>query len=363
MANGADPWYVRLPDGRTLRASNTDALRRSLGNGRIPWDSQVRRSPQSAWLALHDVPELAELRGDAPRREAHGPRSPGELRVIGVRGLVDELISAVDSTLHRSKLTTAAAAGLCAGLALLGAEMSPLVLTDPWRRWSGLTTAVLCIVVLGCCTSLITQMTYIELARLRPARSGEVSANLFRYTRRLVLAQVIIGALFVVPVVLLRWLPTSWVVTAAPLEPGPWREGVHSFFVAMQLLVEVLGWPIFLTSLLLLGPLVVVEDYSMGRALGEWLGLLRRHLGRIYLYEALAFVFGVVISVPLLVPLALVALHIMAIRGPTLVEEATLSVLLGLALTPLCAYMLVANVFIYLNLRYEFFDHAREQGR
>ena len=36
-------------------------------------------------------------------------------------------------------------------------------------------------------------------------------------------------------------------------------------------------------------------------------------------------------------------------------------VLTGLALTPLIAYLIVANVFIYLNLRYEFFYSARER--
>jgi hypothetical protein len=32
----------------------------------------------------------------------------------------------------------------------------------------------------------------------------------------------------------------------------------------------------------------------------------------------------------------------------------TRNVLLGLVLTPLLAYLIVANVFVYLNLRYEF---------
>ena len=39
------------------------------------------------------------------------------------------------------------------------------------------------------------------------------------------------------------------------------------------------------------------------------------------------------------------------------------SAALGIALTPLFAYVLVANVYIYLNLRYEFFDHLREPAR
>jgi hypothetical protein len=38
----------------------------------------------------------------------------------------------------------------------------------------------------------------------------------------------------------------------------------------------------------------------------------------------------------------------------SLPERIALSVLGGVALTPVIAYLTVANVFIYLNLRYEF---------
>ena len=46
-------------------------------------------------------------------------------------------------------------------------------------------------------------------------------------------------------------------------------------------------------------------------------------------------------------------------RRRMLIVGALLMVLGGIALTPLIAYLLVANVFIYLNLRYEFFHSAR----
>ena len=42
-----------------------------------------------------------------------------------------------------------------------------------------------------------------------------------------------------------------------------------------------------------------------------------------------------------------------------LVERIALWVLGGVALTPMIAYLMVANVFIYLNLRYEFFYSPR----
>jgi hypothetical protein len=42
-------------------------------------------------------------------------------------------------------------------------------------------------------------------------------------------------------------------------------------------------------------------------------------------------------------------------------ESIPFYLLVGVALTPMLAYLLVAHVFIYLNLRYEFFYSARER--
>ena len=44
-----------------------------------------------------------------------------------------------------------------------------------------------------------------------------------------------------------------------------------------------------------------------------------------------------------------------------LVERIALFVLGGVALTPMIAYLTTANVFIYLNIRYEFFYTARNR--
>ena len=52
MASSVELWYIRLPDGRVLRARGTDMLRRILKTGRIPWESRVRRSPDDPWQTL-----------------------------------------------------------------------------------------------------------------------------------------------------------------------------------------------------------------------------------------------------------------------------------------------------------------------
>ena len=86
--------------------------------------------------------------------------------------------------------------------------------------------------------------------------------------------------------------------------------------------------------------------------------MLRRHLGRIYLCEAMALTLAAVLALPMLLLVAIAAYSVGDSLGP--VERITLQVLGGVALTPMIAYLIVANVFIYLNIRYEFFCTPRE---
>src|SRR5258708_2906716 len=96
MASAAESWYVRLPDGRTLRARNADILRGYLSTGRIPSESTVRRSGEEEWRPLERVAELAAA---LPSRQVRVPEpvagrpqaATNELRTLGVRGLVEEL--------------------------------------------------------------------------------------------------------------------------------------------------------------------------------------------------------------------------------------------------------------------------------
>jgi hypothetical protein len=72
----------------------------------------------------------------------------------------------------------------------------------------------------------------------------------------------------------------------------------------------------------------------------------------VLLYEALAIALGLVVTLPLVLPLlATLGFHLdERLAGPA---SFTRQVLAGLALAPLFAYVTVANVFIYLNLRYD----------
>src|SRR5947199_84132 len=70
MKENRDPWYVRLPDGRVLKAKSTDAVRHHLEAGNIPRNSYARRDPTEEWVELTWI---AEFSPDAARRRAEEP--------------------------------------------------------------------------------------------------------------------------------------------------------------------------------------------------------------------------------------------------------------------------------------------------
>src|SRR5262245_4116609 len=142
MKDHYDPWYVRLPDGRTIKAKSTASVRHHVEAGHIPLNSLVRRDSNEEWAALVWVAEFADLakgaRSPLPTLAAAGtvaaPRSgvaarldPLRLQTVGVRGLIDELIAALDSTLTRSKMLPAFAAAVLLYVGLLYVH---LILSD-----------------------------------------------------------------------------------------------------------------------------------------------------------------------------------------------------------------------------------------
>src|ERR1700683_5811379 len=57
----SDGGYIRLPDGRVLRAANTAAVRTHISSGRIPRDSRVCRGVGEEWVLLEWTPEFVDL--------------------------------------------------------------------------------------------------------------------------------------------------------------------------------------------------------------------------------------------------------------------------------------------------------------
>ena len=154
----------------------------------------------------------------------------------------------------------------------------------------------------------------------------------------------------------------GWLTPADSSDIDVWLETLLNVINGTSLLLEVICWPILGFAMLLLGPILIVEECSVWRALVAWVGILRQHLGRIYLYQALAFASAGVLTLPLLAP---IWLAFGFVRGNPLAlsvgEAIPFFLLVGVAVTPTLSYLLVAHVFIYLNLRYEFYYSAREK--
>lgn len=370
MATNLDVWYVRLPSGRVVRARSTEAVRYHIRTGRIPAEARVRRTAADEWMLLEWTAEFADLvqaLGQAsvtPAGEPSPPLANGQpaprssqqdLREPGMRGLVGELLTALDSALSRHKLILAGATGLLLGV---GAALYLAFFSEAPAALALLgagSIAFLALLAWSLAATVVTQMTKIELARLRPPRPREVRAGLLRHASNLLLAHLAVLGPWLALMYGLHQLP-GWLLEG---ERTMLIEAVAVPLLTLRVLVEVVAWP-FVGLALLLGPVVVIEEHGLGRALAEWCTILRRHLGRVLLYEALAATVGLVLTMPFAGPVLLSwSLHAGDPGVFGAVSRCALLSLGGLACAPLLAYLWVANVFIYLNVKYEFFHAAR----
>lgn len=350
MAEVRDYWYIRLPDGRVIRAKSTKSLRYHVRSGRIPATARVRRTASEEWIGLEWTAEFVDLvprsNGAARSRakqlsEAAAAARP-RLKTLGLRGIAADITGALDSTFRAVKLVPAAALGLFLGVIL---AIHQGISVEPAWSW-GVDAALAAAALFGFClvAALITQTTFVELSRLRPARSKEIRAGLGRRTAHVFLAGLVSVGVIVGVLVILRRLP-AWL--SADLG---WPDAAVAPVLVARLLWEAACW-IVLALLPLAASCVVIEECSFARALRDWWRLARRHLGRLLLLETLAIGLGLLLSAPALV--SVFAIDPGFASGPlVLVSRVTLALLGGLALTPLLAYALVANVYIYLNLRY-----------
>jgi hypothetical protein len=369
----SDTWYVRFPDGRVVRAPNTSVVRQHLGAGQIPFNSRVRRSEEEEWTSLDWTEEFADLIPAAgnPRNANGGPKrdpvifstggplnlaarlDPTRLHVIGMRGLVDELLAALDNTLSRPKLTVAGLIGILGGtIVAVAGSMRTFPEPWPWVIGGGAALLLLLIGVVG--SVWLTQMTYIELCRLRPVRWAEARTGQRKFSFRLLIASLLTAGVAGLGIFLLRWaaLQTTMIPRVEPEQLTELSAIGLALANVLTLVGEMLLWPVVGFSLLL-GPVVVIEECSLVAALRQWWRLVRRHLGRLFLYEAAAALIGLA-PLSFVVPLALAAWdRLDSWKGFDTAFGFSLSVLTGLALTPWIAYLVVVQVFIYINLRYE----------
>jgi hypothetical protein len=379
MKDHYDPWYVRLPDGRTIKAKSTASVRHHVEAGHVPLNSMLRRDPDEEWVALVWVAEFADLaspsaRAMAPPTAEPPPQTgagrsgvsarldPMRLQTVGVRGLIDELISALDSTIARTKMVPAVLAALLVFGGMFTIHWLHRKAFDPGQAaWLlNVVGAAWAVLVLSVLNALLARLTHTEVSTMRPARLREALAGLPRYAGAVVIANALVAGGALAFLLLLNQIPdlAGRGLHRMGLEGGTLFSALHAPILILVTVLAVLCW-LVVGLCWLLTPAIVVEDSSWLAGIREWRQLVRDHFGRVLVYEGLAILLGIAVALPVTAAASL------ALAGHPSTEPAWPSgfgtgavgarnaVVGALTAAPLLALMGVANVFIYLNLRYE----------
>jgi hypothetical protein len=379
MKDHYDPWYIRMPDGRTIKAKSTASVRHHIEAGHIPLNSMVRRDSGEEWVNLVWVAEFADLgarAGQPPAPSSSGGHptvrsgvaarlDPMRLQTVGIRGLIDELIAALDTTLTRSKIVPAFAAAILISLGFFAARAVHPLVFDP-KDLPALPVFVgsaFTLVVLSLLNALLAKLTHLELSAMRPARLSDATGTIAGYAGQVLLANAIIAGAGLALLFLMNHVSESadrWLADHSGMSERM-REILMTLILVVLTLLSILVW-LVVGLCWLIAPAIVVEESSWLAGVREWRQLVREHFGRIVVYEGLTIMLGIAISLPLTLtvnlalrgePAILPGWPVSAGNGGNWIRGGAHAAIQGLTAGPLLALLAVANVFIYLNLRYE----------
>jgi hypothetical protein len=274
---------------------------------------------------------------------------PLQLLTVGMSAWAQELVAALDSLLVFKKLLITLVAGVVFGLGLLLFRSGLVPETGFGLVRDRLVMGLFGLLVFAVASSLLILLTYAELSHLRPARWRDGYRGLTPLCIRLFLTSLLtIGT----PALLLAGLVhlSGLLLGAGDRESSSWSLLGPDALAVASILVG-LFLPIVFSLGLLQGPLLVVEGGSTGKALVRWVVLLFHEGGRVVVCQGLALVFGLLLTTPGLL-LVLLAGQVPLDSRLLPVETGTMEMLLPLALAPGVAYLVIANLFIYLNLRF-----------
>ncbi len=314
MPEPADLWYLRLPDGRVVRAA-ASSLRQQIASGRITHDVQARRTTSEEWRPLEAISEFSDVRTGG---ESVASRlDPAAMQFVGVRALLVELAAALDSALSRRKLWVTAFAAAAMG-ALIALRTADATLT--WLFDGGVALVALVQV------ALLSRMTFHELSRLKPARIRDGLPGL---------PGLVVMLLFSVGLLVAGLIATRVALPLlGPMLPEEWPRAAL-IEVAGLVLTLLLAWG--LVYLATLPAVLVVEDSDLFAGLGAWRRVSR---GR-----------GVLVAQWLTVAIALLLtgpVWLLAWASPNAIWQALVQ---GAMVAVAVTYLAVANVFLYLHFQ------------
>jgi len=379
MKTHYDPWYVRLPDDRVMKAKSTDSVRHHVEAGNIPLNSMARRDTHDEWVSLVWINEFADLgdgngngRKPPPKRDmlslpamslpemdldanskptVSARLDPMRLQTVGIRGLVDELIAAFDSTISSGKLLFACVSGMIGALVVFVAIEGTLAV---YTRGTWLVEAIFGLVVggvLAVVAAVLTRQSHLELSRMRPVSLRTAADAIGPFVLRVYLGYAATIGMGLGLMMVLQHIP-YWLEKPLRTSSMGTLNAVLTIIWSVSVIIAV---PVTLLMLLsfLLPPILVVEECSVGDALREWRSLIRQHRARVLIYEGMAIALALVASLPLAIAVRFALDHFQPMVMnwfSTLIPM----VLYALAAGPALAFLAIANLFIYLNLRYEY---------
>ena len=295
MKDHYDPWYVRLPDGRTIKAKSTTSVRHHIEAGHVPLNSMVRRDSTEEWVSLIWVAEFADF-GASPGATPPTPSGSGSnhtgrsgvsarldpmrLQTVGVRGLIDELIAALDSTLSRSKMVPAFLASILIYLGLFAARTVHQLVLDPEDvPWLPVVAgAAFAVIVLSILNAVLAKLTHIELSAMRPAKLRQGLKGCVKYTIPALIANSVVAGGCLGLLFLMRKLPqwATQALTSAEMNTNTQNILTTPILVIIYI-VSALLW-IVVGLCWLLTPAVVVEESSWLAGIREWRQLIKEQL-------------------------------------------------------------------------------------
>jgi hypothetical protein len=374
MKTQHDPWYLRLPDGRVVKAKSTSSVRHHIETGDVPLSSMARRHSYDEWVSLSWLAEFADLGGGGKRSKApatdqstagNGDSNqtenqagisarldPLRLQAVGIRGLVDELIAAFDSAIGAGKGIFACAV-LAMGTLAIYLVMRGVLVVYPDGSWlAQLITGLIGGFIGASVVALLTRQTHLELSTLRPVRLAEARQGIGPFIFRVFVGYVATMGVCIGLIVLLRHVP-EWLTKGLEGTSAPVVDIVLTVVWGASLVIVAVLLTVILLSFLI-PPILIVEECTVGDALREWRSLWREHRIRVVVYEGLALALALVAALPLAVPVYLAQRYLPPAAHGNWLSQAVPLMLDAIVAGPALTFLAVANLYIYFNLRYEY---------
>lgn len=378
MKQVRDAWYIRFPNGQEIKAKSTAAVIYHIQQGTIPKNSWARRSREEEWMKLEWHAEFTEaVTGIKPPREtaedsgrdgegrsALRPPTgvaermdPMQLRSVGVRGLLDDLLGAVDCAFRRDKLIIALIGAGLIGLVIGGVPYLAVKLgdmlgipetVDSMSGLVDLAATISAAIVFAITNALLTKMTYLELSTSRVVGLSEAARGIVASVAKMLIVYIVLvgGAFYLMS--LLHRLPGWLTVPPTQIMEAPLGSRVLAATVSIVgLLCEVVLWVVIVLTWLL-PPILVGEEYSLVGGIREWLGLIASHFNRIALAEVMTLGVGLLLAAPVFLPIQRALTHF-SLYLPQPIE----TMAIALSATAFLAVVAVGNVFIFLDAKYE----------